>query len=185
MIEPHKGVSSYKKTKLARLRSLWAGRRPAVTTTREGGNAADRERIETHLDDWSLQGFSAAIREAARPEGRVLAPAVRDTGFTVGNTRRPCRIERPAAAIIGTLKKKTGSLTLAMGWPLASLHNHYRRRESADRERNDTHGQVVSRSSAPGFLVKCSRIRGQVFQESWSSAQDFAHCGRSAFVPRY
>ena len=118
-------ICTLKKTKLARLRSLWAGRWPAVTSTREGGNAADRERIETHLDGWGLQGFSATTHEAARPEGRVLASAVRDTGFTVGNTRRPCRIERPATAIIGTLKKnKAGSLTLAMGWPLASRHFH-------------------------------------------------------------
>ena len=122
--QPPRSSGALKKTKLARLRSLWAGRWPAVTSTREGGNAADRERIETHLDGWGLQGFSATTREVARPEGRVLAPAVRDTGFTVGNTRRPCRIKRPAAAIICTLKKKTGSLTLAMGWPSASLHNH-------------------------------------------------------------
>ena len=123
--QPPRSSGALKKTKLARLRSLWAGRWPAVTSTREGGNAADRERIETHLDGWGLQGFSATTHEAARPEGRVLAPAVRDTGFTVGNTRRPCRIERPATAIIGGLKKnKAGSLTLAMGWPLASRHFH-------------------------------------------------------------
>ena len=57
-----------------------------------------------------------ATREAARPEGWVLAPAVRDTGFTVGNTRRPCRIERPAAAIIGALKQKNWLAYARNGW---------------------------------------------------------------------
>ena len=33
---------------------------------------------------------------------------------------------------------------------------------SADRERNETHGEVASRSSVVGFVIKCSRIRGQV-----------------------
>ena len=124
--QPPRSSGALKKTKLARLRSLWAGRWPAVTSTREGGNAADRERIETHLDGWGLQGFSATTHEAARPEGRVLAPAVRDTGFTVGNTRRPCRIERPATAIIGGLKKKQSWLAyarygLAVGQPSLPL----------------------------------------------------------------
>ena len=123
--QPPRSSGALKKTKLARLRSLWAGRWPAVTSTREGGNAADRERIETHLDGWGLQGFSATTHEAARPEGRVLAPAVRDTGFTVGNTRRPCRIERPATAIIGTLKKQSwlayARYGLAVGQPSLPL----------------------------------------------------------------
>ena len=153
--QPPRSSGALKKTKLARLRSLWAGRWPAVTSTREGGNAADRERIETHLDGWGLQGFSATTHEAARPEGRVLAPAVRDTGFTVGNTRRPCRIERPATAIIGTLKKtKLARLrSLWAGrWPAVTSTREGG--NAADRERIETHLDGWAFKASPQRLMR-------------------------------
>ena len=54
------GTVGYRE-KQARLHSQWAGRRPAFTTTKEGGNSADRERNETHgevVSRSSVPGFA-------------------------------------------------------------------------------------------------------------------------------
>ena len=97
----------------------------------------------------------AAIRSAARPDGRVLAPAVRGTGLPVRNKRRPCQIEGSAAATTNILKRKAGSLTLARGWPLAS-HSLRQQKEGnrpIEREVAGTIKQVFA-LKCPGF---CSR----------------------------
>ena len=105
----------------------------------------------------------AALRSAARPDGRVLAPAVRGTGLPVRNKRRPCQIEGSAAATTNILKRKAGSLTLARGWPLAS-HSLRQQKEGnrpIEREVAGAIKQVFALKCA-GFLLKCSRISAQV-----------------------
>ena len=105
----------------------------------------------------------AAIRSTARPDDRVLAPAVRGTGLPVRNKRKPCQIEGSAAAITSILKRKAGSLTLARGWPLAS-HSLRQQKEGnrpIEREVVGTIKQVFALKCA-GFLLKCSRISAQV-----------------------
>ena len=105
----------------------------------------------------------AAIRSAARPDGRVLAPAVRGTGLPVRDKRRPCQIEGSAAATTNILKRKAGSLTLARGWPLAS-HSLRQQKEGnrpIEREVAGTIKQVFALKCAR-FLLKCSRISAQV-----------------------
>ena len=98
----------------------------------------------------------AAIRSAARPDGRVLAPAVRGTGLPARNKRRPCQIEGSAAATTNILKRKADSLTLARGWPLAS-HSLRQQKEGnrpIEREVAGTIKQVFALKCV-GFLLKC------------------------------
>ena len=115
----------------------------------------------------------AAIRGAARPDDRVLAPAVRGTGLPVWNKRRPCQIEGSAAAITNILKRKAGSLTLARGWPLAS-HSLRQQKEGnrpIEREVAGTIKQVFALKCSgfllkcPGFVLKCISLKKAV--EAW------------------
>ena len=132
---------------------------PTVLPPRNGSELSAETGAPLNADRHSV----AAIRSAARPDGRVLAPAVRGTGLPVRNKRRPCQIEGSAAATTNILKRKAGSLTLARGWPLAS-HSLRQQKEGnrpIEREVAGTIKQVFALKCA-GFLLKCVRFLAQV-----------------------
>ena len=143
------------------------GSPPTVLPPRSGSGLRAENGAPLNADRHSV----AALRSAARPDGRVLAPAVRGTGLPVRNKRRPCQIEGSAAATTNILKRKAGSLTLARGWPLAS-HSLRQQKEGnrpIEREVAGTIKQVFALKCA-GFLLKCSRISAQVRRIPCSSA---------------
>ena len=128
------------------------GSPPTVLPPRNGSELSAENGAPLNADRHSV----AAIRSAARPDGRVLAPAVRGTGLPVRNKRRPCQIEGSAAATTNILKRKAGSLTLARGWPLAS-HSLRQQKEGnrpIEREVAGTIKQVFALKCAR-FLLKC------------------------------
>ena len=132
------------------------GSPPTVLPPRNGSELNAENGAPLNADRHSV----AALRSAARPDGRVLAPAVRGTGLPVRNKRRPCQIEGSAAATTNILKRKAGSLTLARGWPLAS--HSLRQQKEGNRpieERSGWHDKA-------GFCAQVRRILAQVFQDS-------------------
>ena len=141
------------------------GSSPTVLPSRSRSELSADNEAPLNADRHSV----AAIRSAARPDGRVLAPAVRGTGLPVRNKRRPCQIEGSAAAITNILKRKAGSLTLARGWPLASrsLRQQKEGNRPIEREVAGTIKQVFALKCAgfllkcPGFVLKCIRFCSQ------------------------